>query len=117
LFAMLSLSLPLAAPVPVQVRPALDTIVFQQGVSPSADYAGASDTFISHLGDENVNYGSQAILALHSSDQRALLMRFELAGLSAGDHVDQAILSLYVSDHPTGTAALPVSVYRVLVRR
>jgi len=96
--------------------PGLHTMqmIYQQGVSPSPDYNGASDTFISRMGDESLNYGSDQLLALHSGDQRAILVRFNLDGLAAGDTIASAVLSLFVSAHPTGTLALPVSVYSVL---
>ncbi len=98
-----------------QERPATTSqIVYQQGVSPSPDYDGAADTFISRLGDEAANYGSEEVLALASGDQRAALLRFELAGLTADVTVTQATLSLYVEAHPEGTGIVPVTIYRVL---
>ncbi len=113
LLATFSLSAPLAAPARIP-RPSSLQIAYQQGVSPTADYAGATDTYISRMGDENNNYGDAPQLALYSGDQQAALLRFDLPQLAAGDTIDQATLSLFVSDHPNGTADLPVSVYRVL---
>ena len=113
LFAFLVAS-PLAASLPAGPRPASASIVYQQGVSPSPEYAGASDTFISHVGDQVANYGSSQTLLLRSSDQRAALLRFELEGLASGDIIQHAVLSVYVSDHTMGTADVPLSLYRVL---
>jgi hypothetical protein len=95
-------------------RLAAQQIVYQQGVSPSSDYQGTSDTFISRLGDESVNYGRESVLALFAGDQRSVLLRFELDGLSMGDTIERATLSLFVADHVSGTGDLPVSIYRVL---
>lgn len=90
------------------------TVVYQQGVSPAPDYAGVSDAFISRAGDEENNYGGEATLALRSGDLRAALLRFDLTGLPAGDVVEQATLSLFVTGYATSTTTLPVSVYGVL---
>jgi len=110
----LALSAPWALPVAAGPHLAASQIVFQQGVSPSPAYTGARDTFISRLGDESANYGSNATLALRSADTRSALLRFQLDGLAPGDTVEQAILSLYVAQHALGAGSLPVSVYAVL---
>jgi hypothetical protein len=54
---------PSAAPAPLAVRPAAELILYQQGVAPNTDYSGASDTFISRMGDEISNYGGEPYLA------------------------------------------------------
>lgn len=89
-------------------------IVYQYGVSPDPQYVGADDTFISRLADESANYGSDPALALYAGDVRSALLRFALDGLAPGDTVQQATLSLFVSQQSAGDASLPVSAYAVL---
>ncbi len=114
MLAAFSAASPLSGPQLPGPRPSSEQIIYQQGVSPSSSYTGATDTYISHRGDEPINYGNDQFLALYSGDQQAALLRFSLDGLSSGDQVDHAVLSFFVSDHPTGTVGLPLALYQVL---
>lgn len=98
---------------PAHSAPTEQSVVFQQGQSPTAGYVGAVDTYISRLGDESTNYSDSDLLRLHSVDQQAALLRFDVSSIGAQDAVGQATLSLYVASGAT-TNTLPLSIYAVL---
>ncbi len=72
---------------PAHSAPTEQSVVFQQGQSPTAGYVGAVDTYISRLGDESTNYSDSDLLRLHSVDQQAALLRFDVSSIGAQDAV------------------------------
>jgi len=73
--------------------------VFQQGVSPGADYAGCKDTWISDNRYEQFrnNAGSQTLTC---GDKRNILMRFDLSALAKGTKVNKAVLRIWDVGYP-----------------
>jgi len=113
-------STPARTPTPTRtptrtLTPTASPIVaeFQKGVSPSAAYAGATDTFISNFGDPDVNYGDGAALSLRNSDFKAALLRFDVSSVPQTVNVLSAKLSLHVYNS-TNPNPLTVQAYRLL---
>lgn len=103
-------------PTPTPTRtatPTPQTLVFQQGVSPSPAYSGARDTFISNYGSEqNQNYGDDGVLRLRNSDYKAGLLKFDISSISGYATVLSATLSVHV-DQQGNANSLPVSLYKM----
>jgi hypothetical protein len=76
---------------------------FQQGVAPSADYAGASDTFLSSYRVDSVWGGEDTLrVSQRSTGSERTLLRFDLQhDIPANAQVLSAKLSLFVSSRRT----------------
>jgi hypothetical protein len=78
------------------------TVIFQQGVSPDASYAGAADTVLSNAPEEsNINLGSYHTLEVWYGDGeevRRSLMRWDISSLPADARVSAASVELYRYD-------------------
>ncbi len=82
------------------VKPSLlqvHTITFQQGVSPSPDYTGVTDTWLNEWSPLE-NYGSDPLLYCGrqgSSGRQHVLLRFDLPIIPVNATIISAMLSLY----------------------
>lgn len=91
-------------PYPAQIQ----TVVYQQGVSPSAAYSGSSDTYI-YLYQPDANYGGLTTLKTNSGASLVSLLKFDLSGLPAGVVIKAAQLELYLT--ASQTEPLDLSIY------
>ncbi|HET6427068.1 MAG TPA: DNRLRE domain-containing protein, partial [Phycisphaerae bacterium] len=73
--------------------------VFQQGVSPAADYAGCKDTWISDNQWEQTR-NNAASQTLTCGDKRNILIRFDLSALAKDAKVNKAVLRLWDVEYP-----------------
>jgi hypothetical protein len=79
------------------------TVVFQQGISPTASYAGTADTTISE-GKSNKDFGSYGKLYSDGSDPnrsglgKKALIKWQLAGIPKHAKVERASLRFDVKD-------------------
>jgi hypothetical protein len=97
-----------AAPPPVDAPPAGPVVVsFQNGVSPTAAYQGAADTYLSEESPTN-NHGSVATVNCDGDDPfltgRDLrgLFRFDLSTIPATATVQRVELTVHVDNHSAG---------------
>ncbi len=106
---------PMAEPTAVELTPGQYTIVFQEGVSPDASYAGTSDAILASDAEPNANLGATENLETffgEGEEMRRSLIRWELSSLPANVSVESATIELYRYD---GDAAseMEVALYRV----
>lgn len=97
-------SIPTNVPIPV---------TFQQGVSPPG-YAGCQDThIIEWLPFRDVNYCANSAMHVHTGDQKATLIRFDIGSLPAQATILTATLELYLEWAGLVGVGAPIGVYRV----
>ena len=90
-------------------------IVFQEGVSPDASYAGTADVIVAADGNENANLGAYETLEIFYGDGdelRRTLLYWDISALPGGITVSTARVELY---RYGGDAAgdMPLALYRV----
>ena len=84
---------------------------FQDGVAPTADYAGTTDTYISQSAPTS-NFGSSAELTIvgdyggGSGNDLASLLKWDISSIPPGSLVDSAQITLDVFDRTTGAFQL-----------
>ncbi len=83
----------------VVVNPSGSKAFFQDGVSPTTQYAGSRDTYL-NTGSKNTNYGSATSLWAHGGPDRAPVLQWDLAPtkIPPGSSVLSAWLTLYVDN-------------------
>jgi len=72
---------------------------FQNGLSPAADYAGCTDTWISPRTYESKR-AKGARTTMQTGPQRSVLIRFDLSDLPKGEPIAQAVLRLAEAGYP-----------------
>ena len=77
--------------------PGQHTVIFQQGVSPEASYAGTTDVILARDVEPNVNLGGAENLEAFFGDieNRRSLMRWDLSALPASITINAASVELY----------------------
>ena len=90
----------LAFQQPPPAEPTSFVIAFQDGVSPSADYAGTSDTKIKS-DDPATNFGAEVDLEVDHQPAYATLIRWDLSGMPAGAQAVGARMVFGVSNPTT----------------
>lgn len=82
------------------------TVSFQQGVSPSADYAGADDATIRQL-NPTTKYGTVGTCEADGDDgngvDKSCLMRWDVSAIPAGSTVQSATLTVQVTSATVNT--------------
>lgn len=83
----------------VVVDPSGSKASFQDGVSPTGQYAGSRDAYL-NAGSKNTNYGSATSLWAHGGPDRAPVLQWDLAPakIPPGSSVLSAWLTLYVDN-------------------
>lgn len=88
------------------------TYTFQDGVSPTAGYAGTRDTFI---WDTNPTQDNSIVASLVAdkavgveTDQRKILLKFDISSIPATAKVVSATLELYINTEGQGIALYPI---------
>ncbi len=82
------------------------TVAFQDGVSPTAGYAGTSDTYIWDT-NPGTNYGADTSMVVDynittETDQRKALLKFDLSSIPTTATIISAKLDLYVNTEGQG---------------
>jgi predicted peptidase len=88
--------------------PALNTVLFQQGVSPAPTYAGAADTYI-YRDDPTANHARDGQLVVNNGGALASLLKFDISAIPSAAVIKEAQLTLYLANLPAD--ALEVSTY------
>jgi hypothetical protein len=89
------------------------TLIFQQGVSPDASYAGAADTHID-IDHSIENFGGDDLLRVNHDGRQKVLLRFDLSNyIPTGAVVTAARLELYAHSRRYGRT-INVGLYKVL---
>jgi hypothetical protein len=106
-------------PVGAEVSPNIPTdvpieVTFQQGVTPTG-YAGCVDTHIVEwLAFRDYNYCDSSTQAVHTGDQKATLIRYDLSSIPHYATVQSAELFLYLDWATNPSYSAPVKAYKVL---
>lgn len=94
----------------------ITTTTFQQGVSPTSDYAGCEDTFISS-NDSNANFGGSHYLRVGGEDAplsfSTTLIRFDISALPDSAVIIRARLWFYQTSEVGAAEAPDLHVYRI----
>jgi dienelactone hydrolase len=88
--------------------PTLNTVLFQQGVSPAPTYAGAKDTYIYQY-EPTTNYGNDPQLHMNNGGSLASLLEFDISAIPSAAVIKKAQLTLYLTNTPSDV--LEVSIY------
>jgi len=78
------------------------TVAFQQGVSPTASYAGTTDTYL-RADDPTKNFGGKNALLTDGVVDIAALLRWDLTSIPMGSRVQSVTLRVYVNDKTVDT--------------
>ena len=81
--------------------------VYQQGVSPTPEYAGCTDTYID-ADRYSWRRGKGKLDHIWTAGSRKGLVRFDLSGMRPGRKVRRALLRLYLLEVPSPRAKVPV---------
>ena len=88
-------------------RAAAEVTVFQQGVSPSPEYSGCTDTYID-ADRYSWRRGKGKLDHIWTAGSRKGLVRFDLTPLGKNRTVKSALLRLYLVEIPSPKATVPV---------
>jgi hypothetical protein len=88
--------------------PTLYTLTFQQGVSPTSTYAGATDTYIYRY-EPTINRASDVQLIVNNGGSLASLLKFDISAVPSDAVIKEAQLTMYLTNQPS--EALDVSLY------
>ena len=88
------------------------TLIFQQGISPTASYAGAADTYIS-IDSPTANPGQENLLGLYHDHRQKTLIRFDLTEVPRSAIVSSARLEMHTFRRETSDYT-DVGTFRVL---
>jgi hypothetical protein len=87
-------------------------VTFQDGVSPTAGYAGTRDTYI---WDTNPNTDNSTVASLVAdkavgleTDQRKILLKFDISTIPATAKVVSATVEIYINTEGQGVAFYPI---------
>jgi len=91
--------------VPLVSKPIVQTVAFQDGVSPTVDYAGTRDTSISSSSPTSTS-GSMIQLRSHKNNEteNTVLVRWDVSSIPPGSRVVSAEVSLWITGGLAGPA-------------
>jgi dienelactone hydrolase len=87
--------------------PTLNTVFFQQGVSPAPGYAGAKDTYLYQY-QPTTNYASDPQLQINNGGSLATLLKFDIGAIPSAAVIKGAQVTLYLTNVPSDTLEVSI---------